>query len=100
MQMAGTTPQHAQYQLNQQMEAIKNIHAPAPYSAPNQVDFTIYLPSALDAPLGLATDTDFTGYKYYLPNPNTQLNCIHPREFWDLYVQSFIHNIRQNGTKN
>jgi hypothetical protein len=100
MQLAGATPQQALYQLQQQTGNIKNIPAADPSWVPNEVDFTIYLPAALDVPLGLATDTHFTGYKYYLPSPNTQLICIQPREFWDLYIQSFIHNIRENGTKN
>jgi hypothetical protein len=97
IRMAGATPQQALSQLSQKQGGAEASHEPV---VENNIDFTIYLPTALDAPLGLATDTEFTGYAYYLPEPNANLHRIHPNEFWDAYIQPFIQNIRENGTTN
>jgi len=58
---------------------------------------TIYVPSVLDASLGVATPTDFAGAAYYqLPIPSQ--SAISNKQFWSLYMEPFINTIKTHGT--
>ena len=61
------------------------------------INQTVWVPSVLDTPLGIATKQDFAGNPYYDPR-NREGQQISPTRFWILYVTPFINTIRRNGT--
>lgn len=59
----------------------------------------IYVPSALDASLGLATSDYFAGNEYYYKAKQTNTNTkIAPFDFWRQYINEFINTIVSYGT--
>lgn len=56
----------------------------------------VYIPSALDVPLGLATKAVFAGREYFWPTQMPQVDTTH---FYDRYIRSFIYNILKDGAK-
>jgi hypothetical protein len=53
---------------------------------------TIYIPTVLDAALGLATDTEFAGYDYY-QNPDLGLQKISTEDFKRKYLNAFLEHV-------
>lgn len=59
----------------------------------------IYVPSALDVSLGLATSDHFAGNEYYYKAKQTNTNTkIAPFDFWRQYINEFINTIVSYGT--
>ncbi|MDH4461860.1 MAG: hypothetical protein QE277_10570, partial [Flectobacillus sp.] len=59
----------------------------------------IYVPSALDVSLGLATSDHFAGNEYYYKAKQTKTNTkIAPFDFWQQYINEFINTIVSYGT--
>ena len=59
---------------------------------------TIYIPSVVNSPLGIAARDAFTGNAYYhhersIPKAPTSLGS-----FWRYYIEGFVNNIKNDGT--
>lgn len=58
---------------------------------------TIFVPSAIDVLLGIATPSSFAGFGYYHP-PDHGGSIIEPKQFWKQFINPFIKTIREHGT--
>ncbi len=58
----------------------------------------IYLPSVVDASLGIATATDFAGNEYYQSTDASNQKVITTKIFWHQYMTPFIETIKRHGT--
>lgn len=57
----------------------------------------IYIPTALDTPLGMATHHFFAGNDYYYSGNNTKIDT---KKFWRTNIERFISNIQLNAVKD
>lgn len=57
---------------------------------------TIYVPSATDVLLGVATPSRFAGFDYYLPDDHGG-GIIEPKLFWKEFMNPFTETIRNYG---
>ncbi|WP_046759226.1 hypothetical protein [Kordia jejudonensis] len=62
------------------------------FSSPNPSIQTFYLSSYIDVTLAMATDTEFAGNEYFLPE-DSKLNVISVKDFKRKYIDPFIVNI-------
>lgn len=58
----------------------------------------IYIPSVLDADLGVASESDIAGNHYYYPEGETKKSPISRAQFWKRYMEPFIDTIIKYGT--
>lgn len=68
---------------------------------PNQTGGkTIYIPSLLDTPLGISTESEFAGSNYFLPEyDKIPLRILKAEHFWKTHIETFINGIKAYGTK-
>ncbi len=57
----------------------------------------IYIPALLEKSLGIATELNFTGDKYFCSNQHINKLAMNLKEFWDIHIRSFIENILTHG---
>lgn len=58
----------------------------------------LYIPSMVNASLGIGTDSFFTGNKfYYKENEINKLEIINSQLFWKKYVYTFINHVKANS---
>ncbi|MCW3104322.1 MAG: hypothetical protein JWO09_2762 [Bacteroidetes bacterium] len=56
----------------------------------------VYIPSLLDASLGVGTDTEFAGNVYFLP-VHSHLKIMKPADFYHSYIYGFLKHIHLYG---
>ena len=59
---------------------------------------TIYIPSVLDADLGVASEQDIAGNYYYYPEGAAKKEPVSRVQFWKQYMEPFINTIITHGT--
>lgn len=64
----------------------------------NKAIAKIYVPSVLDAPLGVATKKDYAGTDFYNPEIVPEEGRMSPGEFYDNYIEAFTAHIVKHAT--
>lgn len=66
------------------------------FQAPKST-LNIYVPSVLNMELGVATEIDFAGNKYFLSENEHKRDILSTERFWIQYIKPFIQNILDYG---